>query len=197
MNIHPTEKASRVEPKPTKYMRPQWLEILGRIPGDGLKGEGFPHNVLGMIMYNPATTGPFLEFWVTSKLNISLGVREQEIVILRMACLYRSDYVWKHHVPVGQEFGLSDVELSAICNRNYDEFLSERDKSLLCLTDELVEERTIRPQVWNIYKEYLKDQEILDLISLVSQYVFFALVNNSFQVQIEQPLKDVKGISLA
>jgi hypothetical protein len=70
---------------------------LARIPGDGLKGEGFPRNVLGIIVHTSDTFGPFMNYWVACKLNMGLSVREQEVVILRMVVLSTNDYVWKHH----------------------------------------------------------------------------------------------------
>ena len=100
----------KVNPKDVDSMRPEWLEILQRIPGDGLKGKYAPRNVLGMLMYNPDTLGPFLDYWVTSKQKMGLTVREQELVILRMALHYDCNYVWKHHVPVALEFGINQTE---------------------------------------------------------------------------------------
>jgi len=34
------------------------LATLERIPGDGLKGDGFPHNVLGQLLHSPSGWGP-------------------------------------------------------------------------------------------------------------------------------------------
>ena len=111
--LHPSEPEPRLKALSTEQLRPEWLAILERIPGAGLKGEGFPRNVLGQLMHSPELLGPFLEWWVSAKSAMGLSVREQELVILRMGCLYASDYVWKHHVPVAQEFGISDAELDA------------------------------------------------------------------------------------
>lgn len=192
--VQPTEPKPRVVPLPMDAMRPEWLATLARIPGDGLKGAGFPRNVLGTIMKNPDTFGPFLEFWVTCKSRMSLSVREQELVILRMACLYRSSYVWKHHVPVGHEFGVVDAELDAVEEGAFERFESARERALLALTDELVEARTIRAEAWREHAPALGERELVDLVSLVSQYVFFALMNNAFQVEIEPTLADIRGL---
>jgi 4-carboxymuconolactone decarboxylase len=174
-------------------MREEWLEILGRIPGDGLKGEGFPHNVLGVIMHNADTFGPFMDYWVTCKLKMGLSVREQELVILRMGYLYRSNYVWKHHVPVGREFGVTDPELNALRQGQTEGFVS-REASLLALTDEIVNQRTIRADAWKDHKQNLSDRDLVDLVHLISQYVLFAVMNNAMQVQVEAALDDVPGI---
>jgi alkylhydroperoxidase family enzyme len=189
--IQPVESAPRIAALPMEAMRQQWLDILARIPGDGLKGKGFPRNVLGMIMHNPETFGPFLEYWVSSKSLMGLSVREQELVILRMASLFRSTYVWKHHVPVAKEFGCTDAEIEATRVGVYGSIASARERSLLELTDEMVERRTVGPQAWAENRPNLADRDVVDLVSLVSQYVFFALMNNTFQVQVEPALDDV------
>lgn len=194
--VQPTENAPRVAPLSMDAMRPEWAEILGRIPGAGLKGDGFPRNVMGTIFLNPDTTGPLLDYWVTSKLKMGFTVREQELVILRMGCLFRSDYVWKHHVLVGREYGITDDQLEALQAGRYDGFIA-REASLLALTDEMVNARTIRAEAWARHRDVLTPAEIVDLVSLVSQYVFFALMNNAMQVQVEDAVAGLPGLHSA
>src|SRR5512143_2264376 len=122
----PNEPESRIAPLSTDDLRPGWVEILQRIPGKGLKGEGFPRNVLGVLMQNQETLGRFLDYWVTSKSKMGLTGREQELVILWMAVLYRSEYVWKHHVKVGRELGIDDAELDAVRHGSYVAFVAPR-----------------------------------------------------------------------
>lgn len=189
--VQPTESSPRIAPKPMSDMQPDWLAILDRIPGDGLKGEGFPRNVLGVIMHSAETFGPFLDYWVTCKQAMSLSVREQELVILRMASLFRAEYVWKHHVPVAAEFGISEAEMNAVkAGRDLGGF-APRERALLVLTDEMVEQRTVRADVWATHKEAVGDRDVVDLVHLVSQYVLFSLMNNAMQVQIEPALDGV------
>lgn len=190
----PNESDSRIAPLSTDDLRPEWMDILGRLPGTGLKGEGFPRNVLGILMQNQETLGPFLDYWVTSKSKMGLTVREQELVILRMAVLYRSEYVWKHHIKVGREFGINDTELDAIRQGSYTAFAAERERTFLELTDAFVNDRSLSPELWNRTKGVLASQDFIDLISLVSQYVLFALTNVSMQVQLEPAVADLPGI---
>ncbi len=190
----PDEPDSRIAPLSTDDLRPEWLDILGRLPGKGLTGEGFPRNVLGVLMQNQETLGPFLDYWVTSKSKMGLAVREQELVILRMAVLYRSEYVWKHHVKVGREFGINDAELDAIRQGSCDAFTAERERAFLELTDAFVNERSLPPALWNRTRGVLSPRDFIDLISLVSQYVLFALANVCMQVQLEPAVADLPGI---
>ena len=190
----PDEPDSRIAPLSTDDLRPEWVEILGRLPGKGLEGDGFPRNLLGILMLNQETLGPFLDYWVTSKAKMGLTVREQELVILRMAALYRSEYVWKHHVKVGREFGIDDAELDAVRLGSYTVFGAERERAFLELTDAFVNDRALSPQLWNRTRDVLGSRDFVDLISLVSQYVLFALTNVCLQVQLEPGVADLPGI---
>jgi 4-carboxymuconolactone decarboxylase len=194
--LHPTQPTPRIEPLPVASMRPEWLATLARIPGAGLKGDGFPRHVLGMLIHSPETVGSFLEYWVTGKERMALSVREQELVILRMACLFGSNYVWQHHVPVGREFGIVDDELEAVRTARFDHF-GPREQALLALTDELMEERTISAGAWATHATRLTTVDLVDLIGLVSQYVLFALMNNAMQVQLEATLGPVPALDEA
>lgn len=189
----PDEPQSRIAPLSTDDLRPEWVDILGRLPGKGLQGEGFPRNVLGVLMHNPETLGPFLDYWVTSKAKMGLAVRDQELVILRMAVLYRSEYVWKHHLKVGREFGIGDAELDAIRQGAYAAF-AERERAFLELTDAFVNARCLPPELWERTRGVLAPRDFVDLISLVSQYVFFALANVCLQVPLEPGVANLPGI---
>jgi alkylhydroperoxidase family enzyme len=191
---YPDEAVSRIAPLSTDDLRPEWVDILGRLPGTGLKGEGFPRNLLGILMHNPETLGPFLDYWVTSKAKMGLTVREQELVILRMGVLYRSEYVWKHHVKVGREFGIDDAELDAIRRGSWTSFAAERERALLELTDAFMNERSLAPALWERTRDVLGARDFVDLISLVSQYVLFALTNVCMQVQLEPAVAALPGI---
>ena len=194
--LQPTEPQPRIAPRPVDEMRAEWLEILARLPGAGLKGSRFPRNALGTLMISEETCGPFLEYWVSCKQRMSLSVREQELVILRMGVLYASNYVWRHHVPVAREFGVSDAELNAVRTGRYAP-LADRERALLALTDELVESRMVSPEAWNAHRALLEDLELVELVHLVAQYVFFALLNNAMQVSVEEGLADIPPLDAA
>ena len=189
-----TEK-SRLVPLDTENLSPVSKAILKKLPGDSLKGKFAPVNVLGTLMYNPDTLEQFLDYWVTSKLKMGLSVREQELVILRMAVHYSCNYVWKHHVPVAVEFGVTEDLLAAVREFPLAARFSAREEALLILTDDLVNERDIRDEVFDKYRGQLRDSELVDLISLVSQYVFFSLFNNALRIQIESPLDAITGLA--
>jgi len=111
-----------------------------------------------------------------------------------MGCPYASDYVWKHHVPVGREFGISDDELSAIRGGRFAGFV-ERERALLELTEEMVNRRTVSAAGWARYGQLVPARDLVDLITLISQYVLFALANNVLQVPLEPALTGDPGLA--
>lgn len=186
--------APRIEPLPMSALRSEWEATMARIPGKGLKGENAPVNVVGTLMHAPNVLGTFLEYWVTSKQAMSLSVREQELVILRMGVLYDSEYVWRHHVPVAAEFGVSDAEMSGVLAASYEVFSSDRERALLSLTDEIVERRTIGDDAWSRHGALLPHETVLELIHLVAQYVLFAVTNNAYRTTLEPPMLPIRGL---
>jgi 4-carboxymuconolactone decarboxylase len=185
----------RIEPLPVSEMRPEWEATMARIPGKGLKGTNAPVNVIGTLMHAPETLGTFLEYWVTSKQVMSLSVREQELVILRMGVLYKSEYVWRHHVPVAEEFGVTGSEIDAVLagGAAYEAFAA-REHALLALTDEIVERRTIGDDAWARHAAALPKETVLELIGLVAQYVLFAVTNNAYRTDLEPPMLAIRGL---
>lgn len=172
-------------------------ETLDRIPGKGLKGEHAPVHVLGTLMHGPATLEGFLRWWVDAKLEMAFTVREQELVILRMGALFDCDYVWRHHVVVGREFGIDGDEMDRVRTGDLADWPSPRERALLALTDEMVEHRTVRDDVMRDHGAHLSTREMVELIQLISQYVVFALTNNVFRVALEPALDVVPPLRRA
>jgi 4-carboxymuconolactone decarboxylase len=185
----------RYEPKQISNLNEECVKILAQIPGDGLKGKYAPVNVLGMLMHGEKIMERFLDYWVTSKNKMCLNIREQELVILRMGFLYNCNYVWKHHVPVGEEFGITKNEFFCLKKEHIDpkDFLI-REEALLIFTDEFIKKRTICNEIWDKYTGVLSKNDVIDLIHLVSQYVLFSLTNNVLNVEIEEPLTDILSL---
>jgi 4-carboxymuconolactone decarboxylase len=172
---------------------------LDRLPADSFKNKYAPSNVLGTIAKSDKVAASFLDHWVSSKKLMDLSNREQELIILRMAVHYRSDYVWKHHVIIGKEFGITDAQLKALQQIPFivrqEEGFSSRDLGLIAFTDDFNIIRTVSNETWQNYNRYFKESEIIDAILVASHYVFFALINNSLCVDIEPALDEIPRLS--
>ena len=168
---------------------------LERLPADSFKNKYATLNVIGTIAKSEVAAS-FLDHWVSSKKLASLTNREQELIILRQAVHYRSNYVWKHHVIIGSEFGITGTEIEALQQIPFKspESFSDRDTGLIAFTDDFTMKRTVSNETWQQYSSFFKEGEIIEIILVVSHYVFFSLTNNSLCVEIEPALDDLPGL---
>lgn len=179
----------RIKPVPPCDIPDDVSTIIDRLPGQGLKGENAPNNVLGTLVRNHPIARDFLQYWVTSKNDKQLSYREHEIIILRMGYLYQSNYIWGHHVKAGKESGLSNEEINALgATDTAQQPWSPQELVLIDATDEAVLHQKISDNTWNTLVTYFKETQILELIHIISQYVLFALVNNTFKVELESSI---------
>ncbi|KAL3771073.1 hypothetical protein ACHAWU_006450 [Discostella pseudostelligera] len=173
---------------------------LDMLPADSFKNKYAPVNVIGTIAKSPEVAASFLDHWVSSKKLMSLTNREQELIILRMAVHYRSEYVWKHHVVIGSEFGITKSECETLqqiprsTTTTTPDTFSGRENALIALTDDMVISRTISNSTWQRCSAFFEESELVDIILVISHYVFFSLVNNSLCVQVEPALNDVPSL---
>lgn len=179
---------ARITPIPIEDFSPEWEEILRKLPGEALKGEHAPVNVLGVIAKSPKIFGPWLEYWVDSKLALKLSLRVQELIILRIAFLRKSDYVWGHHTLVAKEAGISEAEIQKITQPPKGNW-EELEEAFLAGAEELLEGSDLSDATWNVIKKHCSDREIMDYMTVVTQYFFFTTVNKTFRIPLEEGLQ--------
>lgn len=186
---------SRIEPKDLNKLSSNNQEILNLIPGNGLKGEYAPINVLGTLLYGENLLGDFLNYWINAKNNMTLSVKEQELIILRMGHHYNCDYVWKHHIPVATEFDVSMLQINELKKNHINfELFNLKEAALLQLCDEMIINKNISDLSWNKFNQLINPNMLIDLIHLISQYVVFALTNNVFKVEVEASLVEFSSV---
>jgi len=131
----------------------------------------------------------FLKYVANTKKALKIPLREQEMIILRIAHLSESDYVWGFHVPIAKEAGMDDEEILDICKNLEENNFSERDRAMLNAVDEMLEERTIEAATYLELEKHLTREAIFDIVTITSQYFFFATFNNAFRIPLEKNLK--------
>ena len=139
----------------------------------------------------------FLRYWSAAKTQLTLSFREQELVILRLAVLHRCDYIWRHHVPVAAEYGVTAVERAALRAGPAPGDFPPRETALLALTTVFQRAGAVEDAGWARAAADLTAADIVGLIHLVAQYQVFALVNNVLRVPLEPALRPLEGLDAA
>ena len=118
----------------------------------------------------------------------TLGIRERELVILRIGYLCQSGYEWGQHVLIARQAGMSDEEIRSARTGPESPGLPELDRLLLQATDELHGDAHMGDETWTALSEHLNRQQMMDLVFTVGQYNLVSMALNSFGVQADEGL---------
>jgi len=184
----------RLPPRPLDQLPPACAALLDALPRNALVGPLAPVNVLGTLLYAPGVLPDFLRYWIGAKTQLPLSFREQELVILRLAVQHHCDYIWRHHVPVAREYGVTAAELAAVRADPAVGDFPPREAALLALTDAFLQACAMSDALWGQAQACLAPADLLGLIHLVAQYQVFALVNNVLRVPLEPGLQLIPGL---
>ncbi len=183
--IERVKNPERVKPIPGDKLLQQFGMILEKVPNISFKGKTAPVNVFGILALNPKICELFFPYWVQSKTLLKLTVQEQELIILRMACLYGSDYVWGHHLAILKGTGFTDENIAKIPLPPEEAKWDKNIEALLTIVDEVAKKGNITEKNWEKIQQYYSGEQILDIITVISQYFFFCAINNVFGVKLE------------
>jgi len=118
----------------------------------------------------------------------SLGIRERELIILRIGYLCQSGYEWGQHVLIAQQAGMTEEEIRSAKTGPDTPGLSELDRLLLQATDELHADAHVSDATWQGLSSHLNTQQMMDVVFTVGQYNLVSMALNSFGVQADEGL---------
>ena len=144
--------------------------------------------IIGLLARHPRVGGAWLSFSGALIEHGSLAERERELLILRVGHRTRSRYLWSQHLAMGTEAGLDPHDLQALRDGTVTDRWHGRDRHLLMVADELVDDHTVSDATWSGLRDYLDEQQVLEVLFLVGSYVCLAMVLNS--VGLDPQLKE-------
>jgi alkylhydroperoxidase family enzyme len=127
----------------------------------------------------------------------SLSPRDREILILRIGWLCNSEYEWAQHVRLGKAIGLTDDDISRICDGPTAEGLSKHDRLLLLAVEELRGDAMISDTTWAGLSKSYNQKQMMDVVFTVGQYNLVSMALNSFGVQLDEGLEGFSQLKSA
>ena len=165
-----------------------WTEEQKDILAPMLRGDGLGRgviNVLATLVRYPKLFKRWNVLATHVLFKSSLGARDREILILRIAHLCDSAYEWGQYVSIGRAAGLSDTEIEAIKTGAEWPNWSELDRLLIMATDQLHAQTCITPETWEALATHYSEPQMLDLIFTVGNYNMLAMALNSIGVELD------------
>lgn len=121
--------------------------------------------------------------------NLSLSLRDREIVIDRTCALCNCEYEWGVHVSYfAERAGLTREQVTSLTHGTATDecWTDDRDRLLIRATDSLHQSADIDDDLWNDLATIFSDEELLDLLMLCGWYHAIAFTANAARVAREE-----------
>ena len=140
---------------------PELADLIGKIRA-GRRGSLI--NVYKLLLHTPPLAAIWLEFVSAARFKTELDGRLREIVIVRVAHLNRTTYVFKQHVPqLSAPEGLTDAECDALADWVNATSFSSRERAALAYTDAMTRDIVVPDGVFDALRPHFNERQIVEL----------------------------------
>lgn len=165
-------------------MRPPTARHFVPPPG-GRPDRPRASNVMGVFALHPDLAQAFFSFNGHILYGTTLSLRHRQVLVLRVAAVRKSRYLWLQHQVHKDDAGLSDADISRIAFGPLAPLLDPLDQALLSAVDELIEVGRIGEETWALLSAGFESRQILDIIFTVGCYDTVARLCDSLQLDLE------------
>ena len=173
--------APRIAPARLRELRPLArivAGLAGRVTGAG------PPSIFTTLGQHPRLFRPWLRYSAQLMPFGALPRRDTELVILRVAWQCRSAYEWQQHVPIALRVGLTADEIAGVAESPAGG-LTERQRTLLAVSDEVLAQRALSDATWRAMQASLGDREAIEVCLLIGHYQGLASTIGALAIQVE------------
>jgi 4-carboxymuconolactone decarboxylase len=126
--------------------------------------------------------------WLVYNRDLSRGVLDpvlRELVVMRVAHLYKSEYEWNLHVQISTHLGIGEAQLEAVKEGPDAQLWSDDQRLCLRVADQLCEKNDIDDELWNALAARFSRKEMMELLFLVGSYTLLAWVLKAVRMPLE------------
>jgi alkylhydroperoxidase family enzyme len=143
-------------------------------------------NLYRALPNHPASAQLLVDLVKAISSNGKLGVRQRELVILRVGAHCRSAYEIHHHRRIGAQNGLTPADISAALRETGDECFSPFEQTLMQFTDAVVEQVKAPEPLFTQVRDVLGDEKTVELVHLIGLYMMVARFLENFEITPEE-----------
>ena len=115
----------------------------------------------------------------------TLSDRVRELVTVRVGWLRRSEYEWAQHAAMARAAGMTDEEISAIGEGPGWPGWSPMEAALLRSVDEIVADRYISDETWQVLAGHFDRKQLMDLVFTIGAYDMLAMAFDTFGLELD------------
>jgi 4-carboxymuconolactone decarboxylase len=162
---------------------PELTGLIGKIRA-GRRGSLI--NVYKLLLHSPPLAAIWLDFVSAARFKTELDGRLREIVIVRVAHLNRTAYVFKQHVPqLSAPEGLTDDECAQLADWRAAKSFSARERAALAYTDAVTRDIDVPDDVFDALRPHFSERQIVELSVLIGLYNMHTRVFTALKIDPE------------
>jgi alkylhydroperoxidase family enzyme len=175
---------ARIEPVTAPYD-----ETTGPLLAAMMQGDGEPIALFRTLVHNPAMSAAMHD-WGHYELgrNLSLPMREREIVIDRTCVRCGCEYEWAVHVAVyAERVGLDRDQVTSLTHGSPTDpcWTSPAETALIAAVDQLHDTSTLDTPTWDALATHYSPPQLLDILFLAGWYHAISYAATTTQVPHE------------
>jgi len=159
--------------------------FFAMVDGPGGRPAGSKLNVIRTLAHNPELGRRYFDFGRYILNESTLDPALQEIVTLRVAALYGSDYEWNKHERKARSVGVSEEDIAAVRTGTQAAHWPPLTRALVAASEQMVRENSIDDATWSVIASELDHAGQLDFVFTVSSYAMLAMALAALRVEDE------------
>jgi alkylhydroperoxidase family enzyme len=142
-------------------------------------------NLHRTLAHSPEMLGLWLPWAEKVLRGNSLPERDREIVILRVAVAWRSNYEWGLHAALSIGIGMTEEDLQAVAKGPASFHWNDRERALLRATDEVLDRKPVSDAVWSDLEKIYTSEQLIDFMMTIAEFSLVAMMLTTLRITLE------------
>ncbi|MCE7798867.1 carboxymuconolactone decarboxylase family protein [Sphingobium sufflavum] len=180
-----TQTTPRILPLPRAEWTDEARDVFAYWEGPTARENGSQSNTMMTLANHPPLAIASLDFGKYILIQSSLTARQKELIVLRVAWRYDSQYQWTHHVHAGRKVGITDAEFEALQFEGENPVWNRSEQAFISAMDQLCAKGRIDDSIWAILSEDMTKTQIMDFLYTVGLFTMNAWAFGAMGVELE------------
>lgn len=153
--------------------------------GEEARSRGTKFNIMKTLAHHPSLMSRFLAYEHQLLRHPTIPERLREVIILRLAWLYRQEYEWKQHVVLGRAAGMTDAEIEAVKEGGGHSVWSLLDRNAIRAVDRMFAGESVDDETWAGLAAHFDHAQMLEVLFTIGTFAMMSWIFNSTGLQLE------------
>ncbi|MBN1665030.1 MAG: carboxymuconolactone decarboxylase family protein [Deltaproteobacteria bacterium] len=172
---------ARVKLIENKDARAEAKELFEKLEANGSRIL----NLQKALAHSPRILRDFIRLGNSLLYKTALPDTLRELAILRVGALTNAHYEWTQHVRVALRTGVPQEQIDAVHHWKHSPAFNDTERAVLKYTDEQTLHIRVSDETFNGMRNFLNEQEIIELTVTIGYYGMVSRVLETLQVELE------------